>query len=203
MKRRTALAALGAVIAGGGAVLGTGAFTTVQAERSVSIEVTEDSRALVGIDVNDRYGGQTDNGVAEFNLQENLFSDTGFNPRATTILYGALAITNNSGIEGDEMSVEFAYESSSVDVPDNQETPDTLHEGQFSFRAFDSSNTPSDIDPFEGLNYNGDASDVAAPGAISTGETAVFDLVVDPGGDLTANHNYLVDVTIAANVKGA
>ena len=43
MKRRTILLGLGTAIAGGGAVLGTGAFTTVEADRSVSVNVAEDS----------------------------------------------------------------------------------------------------------------------------------------------------------------
>lgn len=200
MKRRTLLIGMGATVAAGGAAIGTGAFTTVSAERSVSISVAEDSQALVGIDVNDEYGGETDDGVAEFDLQETIFDGTGFNPQGTTILYAALAITNNSGNEGDEMEVRFGYESDSVTVPEDVTVPDTDHEGQFSFRAFDTDNPPEG-DPFDGLNFDGDAEDIADPGAVAPGETAVFDLVVDPGGELEANEDYTVDVTIEAVIE--
>lgn len=200
MKRRTVIIGAGAVVAGAGAILGTGAFTQVQAERTVSVNVAEDSAALVGIEVNDRYGGQTDDGVAEFDLQSNLFEDTGFNPDGTTILYSALAITNNSGNTGDEMEVLLSYESDSVDVPDGQAVPDTSAEGQFSFRAFDANDAPSN--PFEGLSFDGDPEDVGDPGALGVGETAIFDLVVAPGGELDPDEDYAVDVTITANITG-
>jgi hypothetical protein len=198
MKRRTMLIGLGSVIAGGGAVLGTGAFTQVQADRSVSVNVAEDSTALVGIEVNDRYGGQTDDGVAEFDLQSNLFEDTGFNPDGTTILYSALAITNNRGNSGDEMEVLLSYGSDSVDVPGGEEVPDRSAEGQFSFRAFDSDDAPDS--PFEGLTFDGDPEDVGDPGSLAVGETAIFDLVVAPGGELDQDEDYAVDVTITANI---
>lgn len=205
MKRRTILIGLGAVVAGGGAALGTGAFTTVEAERSVSVNVAEDSRALVGIDVNDRYGGQNDNGVAEFDLQSNVFAGSGFNPQGKTILYAALAITNNSGIEGDEMTLQLAYESDSVTVPDTQEVPQASYDDgeQFYFRRFTAENAPDDDDIFEGLDFDGNPEDVADPGSIGQGETTVLDLVVNPGGQLDTDQNYAVDVTIVANISGS
>jgi hypothetical protein len=203
MKRRTVLIGFGTVVAASGAALGTGAFTTVETERSVSVRVTEDSQALVGIDVNDRYGGQNEDGVAEFDLQSTLFNNgnTGFNPDGKTVLYAALAITNNSGIEGDDMTLQLAYESSSVDVPAGQVVPETDHEGQFYFRPFDSTNIPSDADVFDGLAFEGSAEDIVTPGSISQGETTVLDLVVDPGGKLKQNQDYAVAVTIVANIS--
>jgi len=205
MKRRTLLIGLGAVVAGGGAAIGTGAFTTVEAQRTVSVNVAEDSRALVGIDVNDRYGGQTDNGVAEFDLQSNVFEGTGFNPQGKTILYGALGITNNSGISDDTMSLQLAYESESVTVPTTQEVPkDSYTDGeQFYFRKFTAENAPDDDNIFEGLDFTGSAEDVADPASIGQGETTVLDLVVNPGGQLDTGQNYAVDVTIVANISGS
>lgn len=203
MKRRTVLIGLGAVVAGGGAAFGTGAFTTVETARSVSVNVAEDSQALVGIDVNERYGGQTD-GVAEFDLQSNVFEGTGFNPQGKTILYGALAITNNSGQSG-TMSVEMGYSSDSVDVPDQgvpQESYDGGDRPQFYFRRLTAKNAPDGEDVFEGLNFSGPVEDVADPSKIEQGETTVFDLVVAPGGELSPDENYSVDVTIVANLSG-
>lgn len=47
MRRRRFLAGVGGLTAAGGAALGTGAFTSVEAERSVSIGVADDSRAFL------------------------------------------------------------------------------------------------------------------------------------------------------------
>lgn len=199
--RRNMLIGLGTLAAGGGIVIGTGAFTTVTAERTVSVNVAEDSQALVGIEVNERYGGQED-GVAVFDLQENLFSGTGFNPQGTTTLYGALAITNNSGIETDQMEVLLSYASDDVEVPDGPAVPGTDYDSQFYFRKFEEGNAPSGVDPFEGLSFEGDAEDLGDPAALGVGDTTVFDLVVAPGGDLSPGQDYAVDVTITANLEG-
>lgn len=201
ISRRNTVIGLGALIAAGGAVIGTGAFTQVEAQRQVTVNVEEDSAALVGLDVNERYGG-TENGVAEFDLQSGVFEDTGFNPDSTTILFGALAITNNSGVEGDTLEVQLSYESDDVTVPSGSAVPGAEHEGQFSFRRFDESNNFQG-DPFEGLLFTGDPEDVADPGAIPVGETTVLDLVVDPGGELEPEQDYSVDVTITANLQPA
>lgn len=201
LSRRNTVIGLGTIIAGGGVIVGTGAFTQVEAQREVTVNVAEDDRALVGIEVNERYGG-VDNGVAEFDLQSGVFEDTGFNPDSTTILFGALAITNNSGEAGDVMEVRMAYDSADVSVPSGTEIPETNHSGQFSFRQFSTANdNPSD--PFSGLSYDGSESDVATADAIPVGETAIFDLVVDPGGDLEPDQDYSVDVTLSVELRPA
>jgi hypothetical protein len=50
MDRRKFIAAMGSLAAGGAAVTGTGAFTNVSAERSVSVNVSSDDNAYVGVD---------------------------------------------------------------------------------------------------------------------------------------------------------
>jgi hypothetical protein len=204
MKRRTVLIGLGAVAAGGGAAVGTGAFATVETERSVSVSVAEDSQALVGIEVNERYGGQTDDGLAEFNLEKNVFNGNGFNSEGTTVLYGALAITNNSG--RDSVKLQLAYESDSVAVPD-EGVPEGSYDKQFYFRDHaEVGNVPSSIDAFEGLGYQGGQGGLATPEGIGAGKTAVFDLVVKPeagnSGNLTPAGTYGIDVTIKATPSG-
>ncbi len=47
MKRRKFLIGAGALAAGGAAALGSGAFTSVEADRDISVEVTGDNNALV------------------------------------------------------------------------------------------------------------------------------------------------------------
>lgn len=50
MRRRRFLAGVGGLTAAGGAALGTGAFTGVEAERSVSIDVADDDRAFLRLE---------------------------------------------------------------------------------------------------------------------------------------------------------
>jgi nitrous oxide reductase len=49
-RRRHVLTGLGALVAGAGAALATGAFTTVEAERTVAVETTGDANAFLSIE---------------------------------------------------------------------------------------------------------------------------------------------------------
>ena len=49
MNRRKVLTALGGITIGGGALFGTGAFTQVQAERTVTVNTDGDGSALIGL----------------------------------------------------------------------------------------------------------------------------------------------------------
>lgn len=50
MHRRTLLTGLGTILAGSGAVLGSGAFDSVRADRTVSLETAGDADALLGLE---------------------------------------------------------------------------------------------------------------------------------------------------------
>lgn len=52
MKRRQLIAGLGVSVAGGGAALGTGAFTSVEADRSVGVNVATEDQAYLSLDPN-------------------------------------------------------------------------------------------------------------------------------------------------------
>lgn len=49
MQRRKFMAAVGALVGGGGAAVGTGAFTSVTADRTVNVTVADESQAYLGI----------------------------------------------------------------------------------------------------------------------------------------------------------
>jgi len=87
LTRRNALIGLGAVAAGAGVIGGTGAFTTVDADREITIQSTGDASANVQIVVNEEQG-LTDTGGDTVSLSfENL------NQNAVTDFDGALSIT--------------------------------------------------------------------------------------------------------------
>ena len=69
MRRRQMLAAVGTAAVGGATAVSTGAFTSVSAARSVSVEVADDSDALVGLVAGDtELVRQTGDGTLEIDL---------------------------------------------------------------------------------------------------------------------------------------
>jgi hypothetical protein len=88
LTRRNALIGLGSLVAGSGALVGTGAFSSVEADRTVNVETAGDGSALLSFDVTGDLEGSTDDTIA-FSLGD------GVNLDATTRFNEALDITNN------------------------------------------------------------------------------------------------------------
>lgn len=87
---------VGGLIAGGGALLGTGAFTTVQAERTVSVETAGDANAFLTIEAGEE-GGQyvSTNGTVEIEITSTSAGGQGVNQNAITAVDQLLEVTNN------------------------------------------------------------------------------------------------------------
>lgn len=105
MNRRNVLIGLGGVTVGGGALIGAGAFSQVEAERTVTVNTTGDGSALLQFDVaTDSYNGLNgstdDNNLVTFTL-------TDINRGATTTFENALTVTNN-GNNDVELTLEGA-----------------------------------------------------------------------------------------------
>lgn len=103
LTRRNTIVGLGALAAGAGVIGGTGAFTAVEAERSVEINAEGDSSALLQLVLNtedtsfDDSAGDDD--VIEFDLAESV------NLNAQTWWDDLLTITNN-GENDIELEIE-------------------------------------------------------------------------------------------------
>lgn len=97
MKRRNLLITAGG-IAGAGAAVGTGAFSSVEADRSVSVEVADDADAYLAIEpVNEAYAQSAD-GVVELNFDDDGGADgSGLNPNATSRFDDVFSIENRGG----------------------------------------------------------------------------------------------------------
>jgi hypothetical protein len=83
-------------VAGGGALIGTGAFTTVEAERTVAVETAGDANAFLGItpgDEGDQYVTQND--TIEIDISGTNAGGQGVNQDAVTAIDQLLEITNN------------------------------------------------------------------------------------------------------------
>ena len=108
MQRRKYLIGLGSLAAGGAAATGTGAFTSVEASRSVSVNVADDSSALLSLDAvsedndpnaNSAYADESGNTIS-IDVSDN--NDTGFggtdpnglNPDSTTRIFDIFTVKN-------------------------------------------------------------------------------------------------------------
>jgi len=112
MKRRSILAGAGLLVGTGGMALGTGAFTSVSAERSISIDTASDSQAFLRLDPDDpnypnsAYATETD-GMIEIDVTsgaEGEFDGTGVSPFANTVL-GEVLPVGNQGTQAVEVSI--------------------------------------------------------------------------------------------------
>jgi hypothetical protein len=97
MQRRKFIAAIGSVAAGAAAVTGTGAFTSVTAERSIEVNVADDSAAFLRV-----VAGDTPNADEYVDTSDGTISldftsagaATGANQNATTVFDDLLNIEN-------------------------------------------------------------------------------------------------------------
>ncbi len=105
MQRRKFIASIGSVAAGAAAVTGTGAFTSVEAKRDVSVQVANDSEAYLSITANDTPNGneyaQTEGGTSTGSKITLNFDEvtkngdaSGLNDDATTVIRDVLTIQN-------------------------------------------------------------------------------------------------------------
>ena len=111
LTRRNTIIGLGGLAVGAGLIGGSGAFDTVEAQRSFEVSVASDEDALLGIEaLNDAIagteaGGAGGNDIIFFELDTDD-SDRGINEDATTEFFEVFAVTNN-GSNTIELTVEY------------------------------------------------------------------------------------------------
>lgn len=186
--RRSVLITLGGIVAGSGALLSTGAFTTVTAERTVNVQTTGDADAFLSIQGADRpnnssstpsnsteneYVSVTD-GTVQINLdgsntdEDSDIDSDGLNQNAVTTFRNLLQITNNG--TQDVTSLNLTMDVASVS---GSPTPEDV-EAAFKFiRGSETSEIDSGSDIL-------DSSE-----SLSPGQNITFGFVVDllPEGD--------------------
>ncbi|MFC6813507.1 hypothetical protein ACFQGT_19590 [Natrialbaceae archaeon GCM10025810] len=185
LNRRNALIGMGTMVIGGGTALGTGAFSSVEATRTVSVDVAGDASALVALEVNQDYGNVDGNGQVEINLSsDNLGEDAdGLNRNGTTTFDGMLAVTNQH-----EEDVDFTL-------------PDTSDDEEADIEAWFELNEDFDVTNDGNFGSDPTAADTGVndDNGVSNGETAVYDLVVDVRDASTdESEPFEIDVTIEA-----
>ena len=188
LTRRNALIGLGTVAAGAGVIGGSGAFTSVEADRSMSVETTGDDSAALGLipaGSNDGDGTPTPNAsdyvddggdTIEIDLSATDNGASGLNQNAKTILENLVTVVNNGTQTVTGLILTVSSTPSSVDADDT-----------FQFTATDNSQGGSDLDDIS--NGSDILSSTNLNKEIDTGNADVdFGLVVDllNGGDNNA-----------------
>lgn len=130
MDRKKLFFGLG-VASGGAAMVGSGAFSSMQAERGVSVEVVGDKSAFLALEPaggpNGQYATVTDDGLLEVQISEenDQITGEGLNPRSYTDLGEVFKITNQGTqeigvwIEHGSEYIEFKTGSESLDENNN------------------------------------------------------------------------------------
>ncbi len=72
MNRRNFVIGLGALSAGGTAAIGTGAFSSVSANRDISVEVADDSEAYLTLNSESEYAEQDGDGLLELDFSQEV-----------------------------------------------------------------------------------------------------------------------------------
>ena len=181
--RRSVLVGLGGLVAGGGALIGTGAFTTVEAERTVNVQTAGDASAFLGLEPANRGGNpnnpfvEQNNNTVEITLENpngnNGANATGLNENAKTIFRELVTITNNGTQEVTSLTLEFINDGS---------LPGSITESNldsiFSFTVSPSGNNNSQSTVDNGDDILND-TDSYYSGNLTPGEAVNFGIEVD------------------------
>lgn len=167
ISRRNILIGLGALVGGGGALVSTGAFSTVSAERSVEVSTAGDGSAFLTIDAASEYVESSGTDTFEFILgnpddggNENA---SGFNQNAITTLAEVATITNNAA-DGSTINVGLSDSG-----PSNNPTADT-------------DSISVELDNATVTFYLGGINQTDAPPQLASGESTTVDVEVDTTG---------------------
>lgn len=178
--RRSVLIGMGGLVAAGGAALGTGAFTTVTAERTVSVETAGDGSAFLALAParnNDNFVSAPSDGTIEINLDgtdsETGQSNGGLNQNAETVFRNLVTITNNGTQEITSLTLTMAVSNASNVVADDT----------FEFTVSQNDGNSNQATVSNGGNIL--TGNNSIPGTLGSGSSINFGMIIDliNGGD--------------------
>lgn len=187
MNRRNVLIGLGTAAVGTGAAFGSGAFTQVEADRTVSVGVADDSNAHVGLVPNADVAGAvtTSGGDLEIKLDSSLGNGNGVNRNASIrvsnetdpTINGSISAESDNGfkiVNQNDSAVSIDLE---VDSADAVELNAHYYEGTDGLQGAVTDNTQAGT-------FNGGEID---SGLAAGDEIAVAITVETGGGDVATN----------------
>ena len=178
MERRKFVVGLGALASGSAAAMGTGAFTSVSADRSVDVNVEDDADAYLALTKATDSGGSNkpnavyfdnsgDEHAVDFGDSGN--SGLGVNPNADTVAESVFQI-ENQGTQPVDVSLS---------APDTGDDLSVQPPGTISAPSSDGINAA--------LAQDDDDSTSDNAYQIGTGEVIEVDLAINSGGDTTTD----------------
>ena len=179
MQRRKFLLGAGALAASGAAVLGTGAFASVEATRTVGVTVTGDGAAYLGLEGTSPYASVT-NGQLELDFGGNGEGGQGVNIDAVSTFDGVFKMTNNGPND-----LDITVDKTGLANPDRWHfVPKEVYE-EYSGNYPEDSFYPS-WDEFGGYDTTN-----ASGGGLDSGESTLVGVMIDtrdraglPGGEI-------------------
>lgn len=182
MKRRNFMLGFGATVAAGGTVLGSGAFSSVEADRDVTVSVAGDANAFLRIaptnDPNGAYALEDDDGsmYLDFTGESDDIDGSGLNPEAVTGMAKVFEIANQ-GTQEVSVTLEpgtgtnaTAIMPQSINPPGNQEV----------LLVITAHNPGND-------GYLADPSDPLSAINLPTGESKKFSITATVSSDLSGS----------------
>ncbi|GAA0217881.1 hypothetical protein [Halobaculum roseum] len=170
INRRNILIGLGAVVGGGGALVSTGAFTTVSAERSVEVSTAGDASAFLTITGDDQYVTD-DSGDGTLTIDLGGPDSNGFNQEAVTTLDGVVTITNNAA---DDSSATVGVSTDGADT--------AAAAGSASLLIEDGGDAVAEVTFYVG-EQDANSIDDGSTQSIDAGNSAELDVKIDTRSD--------------------
>ena len=186
MQRREYIAALGSLAAGGAAIGGTGAFTSVEATRSVNVNVVGDASAYLSLTSptglkNSNYASVS-NGQLTLNFDGNGEGGTGVNIDAVSTFDEVFKMTNNGPHD-----LDITIDKSGLANPDRWEfAPSDVYDEYSESTSYPEDGFYPSWDDFEGYDTTN-----ASGGGLASGNSKDVSVMIDtrdiaslPGGEI-------------------
>ncbi len=171
---------MGSLAAGGAAVMGTGAFASVEATRSVSVNVAGDESAYLGLKDTSPYAEMSGKQLT-LSFDKNGHGGKGINPDSVTTFDGVFKMMNNG-----PNNLDITIDKSGLSNPDRWHfVPKEVYE-EYSGNYPEDSFYPS-WDDFGGYDTTN-----ASGGGLNSGGSTLVGVAIDardrsslPGGEIT------------------
>lgn len=150
LNRRNVIFGLGTVVAGGGVAFGTGAFSQVEADRTITVDVNDDQNAFVSITPNANTDLVTvdENGQIMIQWNADDFGGSGAHQNATITINEAIDFAHN-GESGTTYEVSLANDNLTGDASiafTNVTEPIVLAEGDSKTAGLEITTSDSNIE---------------------------------------------------------
>jgi hypothetical protein len=180
MQRRKFLIGMGSLAAGGAAAMGTGAFASVEATRSVNVNVADDANAYLGLHDTSAYAEKSGKQLV-LNFDDNGNGGMGINADSVSTFDGVFKMTNNGPND-----LDITIDKSGLANPNRWHfVPKEVYE-EYSGTYPEDSFYPS-WDDFQGYNTTN-----ASGGGLGSGDSTLVGVAIDardkgglPGGEIT------------------